>query len=53
MRVSTRGEDSLRRWALLWHHIPLLPLRPHASLSKLSSSQVVPTVQPSNMAANA
>jgi len=53
MRFSTRGEDSLRRWALLWHHIPLLPLRPSASRSTLSSSEVVPCVQPSNTATNA
>ena len=52
-RFSTRGDDSLRRRALLWHHIPLLALRPHASRSKLSSFQVVPTVQPSNTATNA
>ena len=52
-RSSTRGDDTLRHRALLWHHIPHLPLRPRASRSKLSSSQVVPTVQPSNTATNA
>jgi len=49
---STRGEDTFQPWALLWHHIPLLPLRPRASRHKLSSSQVVPTVQPSITATN-
>jgi len=52
-RFSTRGDGSLRRRALLWHLIPLLPLRPRASRSKLSSYLVVPTVQPSNTATNA
>jgi hypothetical protein len=52
-RFSTRREDNFQCRALLWHLIPLLPLRPHPSRSKLSSSQVVPTVQPSNMATNA
>ena len=33
MRISNRSEDSIRRWVLLWHHIRLLPLRPHASRS--------------------
>jgi len=52
-RLRSHGEDNLRRRALLWHLIPVVPLRPHASRSKLSSSHVVPTVQPSNMATNA
>jgi hypothetical protein len=52
-RFSAHGEDSLQCWALLWHHIPLLVLRPHASRSKLSSFQVVPTVQLFNTATNA
>jgi len=52
-RFSTRGEDSIPRRALHWHHTSVLPLRPRASRSKLSSSQVVPTVLPSNTATNA
>jgi len=52
MRFSTQGEDSLHHRALLLHHIPHLPLRPRASQSKQSSSQVIPTVQPSNTATN-
>jgi len=52
-RFGTPGEDSLRRRALLWHLIPLLQPRPPASRSKLSSSQVVPTVHQSNTATNA
>ena len=43
MRFSTHGEDSLRHWELLSFFIPLLPLRPLASRSKLSSTLVVPT----------
>jgi len=49
---STRGEASLRCQALLLHNTRLLLLRSCASRSKLSSSQVVPTVQPSNTATN-
>ena len=45
-------EESLRLLALLLHHTPPLPLRPVASRSKLSSAQVVPTVQPSNTRTN-
>jgi len=52
MRFSTCTEECLRRRALLLHHTPLLPLKPHASRSTLSSSQVVPTVQPLNTATN-
>jgi len=52
-RFSTRGDGNIRRQALLWHLVPLLPLRPRASRSKLSSSLVVPTVQPSDTATNA
>jgi len=51
-RFSNCSDDCLRRRALLWHHIPLVPLRPGASRSELSSSEVVPSVQPSNMATN-
>jgi hypothetical protein len=39
-RFSTRREDSVQHWALLWHLISLLPLRPCASRSKLSSPQL-------------
>ena len=53
MRFNTCGEDSLRRWALPWHLIPLLPLRHRASQTKVSSYQVAPIVQPSNTATNA
>jgi len=53
MRFSSPGEDSLPRWALVLHYPSVLPLRPCPSWSKLSSSQVVPTVQPSNTATNA
>jgi hypothetical protein len=52
-RFSTGGEDILPRRALLWHVISLYLLRPCVSLSNLSSSQVVPTVLPSNTATNA
>jgi len=51
-RFWTRGEDSLRRGVLLWHLIQHFLLRPRASQSKLSSSQVVLTLQPSNTASN-
>jgi len=50
--VSTRPAGNLPHLSLHLHHTSCLPLRPLASLSKLSSSQVVPTVQPSNMATN-
>ena len=50
--MSTRGKESLRCWVMLLHHTPLISLRPRASRSKLSSSQVVPTVKPSNTATN-
>jgi len=53
MRFSISDEDSLRCRVLVWYLIPLLGLRPHASRSKLSSSLIVPTVQPSNTATNA
>jgi hypothetical protein len=52
-RFSTRGEDSLQQQVLLWDLIPRLPLRPSSSRSKLSSSQVAPTVQPSITTTNA
>jgi len=52
MRFSTRGEERLQHQGLLLHHTQLFPLRPCASQSKLSSSHVVPTVQPSNMVSN-
>ena len=52
MRFSICGEDSLRCWVMLLHCTPLVPLRPRASRSKLSSSYIVPTVQPSNTASN-
>jgi hypothetical protein len=52
-RISTRSEDCLLHWALLWDLIPHLQLRPRAFWSKLSSSQVVPTVEPCNTATNA
>jgi len=51
-RFSTRGEGCLWCQALLVHHTPLLPLRTHPSRSKLTSSQVLPNVQPSNTASN-
>jgi len=51
-RFSTCGEDSLRCWTFLLCRKPLLTLRPHASRSKQSSSQVDLTVQPSNKATN-
>jgi len=51
-RFCTHGENSLWSWALFLHRISFLPLRPHAFPSKLSSSQVVATVQPSNTATN-
>jgi len=51
-RCSTRGAESLPCQVLLLHCTPLLLLRPHAAPSKLSSSWVVPTVPPSNMATN-
>jgi hypothetical protein len=53
MSLSPRGENSFPLWVLLLHHTSLLPLRPRVSRSKLSRSQVVPTVQPSNTATNA
>jgi len=48
----TYGEEGLWRWVLLLNYSPLLPLRHGTSQSKLSCSQVVPTVQPSNMVTN-
>ena len=51
-RVSTCGEECLPCLALLWHHMSLLPLGPCTFRNKLSSSQVVPTVGPSNMVTN-
>jgi len=51
-RLSTCSEDNFPRRVLLLHKTPLFPLRPGASRSKLSSSQVVPTVQASNTATN-
>jgi len=51
-RFSIHGEDSLQRRVLHYHLILLLPLGPHASRSKLSRSQIVPTMQPSNTATN-
>jgi len=47
---SNWGEESLRHRVLLLHHTQLLPIRPPASHSKLSSSHIVPTLQPSNTA---
>jgi len=52
-KFSTRREGSLQCRALRLHHTSFLLLRPRASWSKLSSSQVLPAVQPSNMATNA
>jgi len=52
MRLGTRGKDRLWCPALRLHPIPLSPLWPRASQSKLRCSQVVPTVQPSNTATN-
>jgi len=52
-RLCTRGHDSLRHRPLLRHYMARSPLRPPASSSELSCSQVVPTVQPSNTATNA
>jgi hypothetical protein len=52
-RISTCRENNLRCRVLLLHHILFLPFRPRASRSKLSSSQVFPTVQASNTATNA
>jgi hypothetical protein len=49
-RCSTCCEDNFRCQALLWHLIPLVLLRPPASRSTLSSSHVVPIVEPSHMA---
>jgi len=49
---GTRSEESWRLEALHLHHIPLVLLRHRASQSKLSSAQVVTTVQPSKMATN-
>jgi len=51
-RFSTHGEVSLKCPALLLQCIPPLPLRSCTSPSKFSSSQVVPTLQPSNTATN-
>jgi len=48
-RFSDRGDKSSWCRALLLHRTPHWPLRPRASRSNLSSSQEVPTVQPSNM----
>jgi len=52
MRFCTRGQESLWHWALLWQLTLNLQLRCHASRSKLSGSQVVPTVEASNTATN-
>jgi len=52
MRFCTHGEDSLRREALCLHHTSYFLLRPRASRSEMSSSQVLATVQPSNTATN-
>jgi len=52
-RFRTRGDDSPQYRAFFWHHIPSLALRPDASRSKLSSSQVDATMQPSNRTTNA
>jgi len=51
-RYSSSAEDCSRCRALLLHHTLLSLPRPLASQIKLSSSQVVWTVQPSNMASN-
>jgi len=51
-RFSTRGDESLWHRMLLVNYTPHWLLRPCASWSKLSGSQVVPTVQPSNAATN-
>jgi len=52
MRFSTHGENSLRLQALRLDDTQSVLHRPHTSPSKLSSSQVVPTVQPCNSATN-
>jgi hypothetical protein len=52
-RYGTHGEDSLWCWALNTHRIPHWPLRYCASQSKLSYSEVISSVQPSNTAMNA
>jgi len=51
-RCCTHSEESLQHHALLLHHTPHFPLRPHVSRSKLSCSKIFPTVQPSNTATN-
>jgi len=52
-RFITLGEDNIQHWAFHCHLVSLLPLRPPASRCKLTSSLVIPAVQPSNMATNA
>jgi len=52
MTLNTHSEYSLWSRVLILHHTPFLPLRPHASRCKLSTSQVMQTVQPSNTATN-
>jgi hypothetical protein len=52
-RFNIRSEDSIWRQASVLHYISLSPLRPYASLSKLTSSQDVPTAQQSNTHTNA
>jgi len=51
-RFGTCSEECFRSGVLLLHHTPLLPLRPRASRGKLSHSQVVPNLEPSNRATN-
>jgi len=51
-KFSTQSVEHVWCRALLLHRTPRLPLRPCASWNKLSSSEVVPTVQPSNTATN-
>jgi len=51
-RFGTQRDEILWCYVLLLHHTTLLLLRSHASRTKLSSSQVVPTVQPTNTTTN-
>ena len=51
-KFGTCGEAILWCPVSLLRHIPLIPLRPRASQSKLSSSQLVPTILSSNTATN-
>jgi len=53
IRSSTPATDSVPHWPFQWHLLTHLLLRSFASQSKLSISQLVPTGQPSNQAANA